>query len=113
MPRGCRYENPANGEASGLAIENMAETPTDQYVLSLPPQKDGPLLHFLKELPGWCIVGVFLVAFTTLWIVSHDDFVPRILDALMGAFLGLVVAQRPRPTFPADSTPQEQGVKTK
>jgi hypothetical protein len=60
--------------------------------------QDGKLLHFLKELPGWCIVGVFLFGFTTLWIYSHDDFVPRIIDALMGAFLGLVVSQRPRPS---------------
>lgn len=59
---------------------------------------DGVLLHFLKELPGWVVVSGALLFFTAIYMVRADDFIPRILDALIGAFLGLVVAQRPRPT---------------
>lgn len=61
-------------------------------------QVDGKLLHFLKELPGWVVVSAALVFFTGIYLARADDFIPRILDALIGAFLGLVVSQRPRPT---------------
>lgn len=59
---------------------------------------DGALLHFLKELPGWVVVSGALIFFTAIYMTTRDDFIPRLLDALIGAFLGLVVAQRPRPT---------------
>lgn len=65
--------------------------------LPVAPQ-DGKLLHFLKELPGWVVVSAALVFFTAIYLARQDDFIPRILDALIGAFLGLVVAQRPKPT---------------
>lgn len=58
---------------------------------------DGKLLHFLKELPGWVVVSGALIFFTAIYMTTRDDFIPRILDALIGAFLGLVVAQRPKP----------------
>lgn len=61
-------------------------------------QQDGAILHFLKETPGWVVVSAALVFFTAIYMTTRDDFIPRILDALIGAFLGLVVAQRPRPT---------------
>lgn len=66
---------------------------------TLPPcRQDGPMLHFLKELPGWVVVSGALIFFTAIYLTRQDDFIPRILDALIGAFLGLVVSQRPRPT---------------
>ncbi len=58
--------------------------------------RDGVLLHFLKELPGWVVVSGALVFFTAIYLTTRDDFIPRILDALIGAFLGLVVGQRTR-----------------
>jgi hypothetical protein len=61
-------------------------------------QQDGYLLHFLKELPGWVVVSAALVFFTGIYMTTRDDFIPRILDALIGAFLGLVVSQRPKAT---------------
>lgn len=62
------------------------------------PRTDGAILHFLKELPGWVVVSGALIFFTAIYLTRQDDFIPRILDALIGAFLGLVVSQRPRPT---------------
>ncbi len=61
-------------------------------------RQDGAILHFLKELPGWVVVSGALIFFTAIYLTRADDFIPRILDALIGAFLGLVVSQRPRPT---------------
>lgn len=80
----------------------MAETVT-------PPNRDGRLLHFLKELPGWCVVSMALVFFTVMYLNTRDDFIPRIIDALIGAFLGLVVSQRPKPNtnIQADSVNPE------
>ena len=60
------------------------------------PIKDGKILHFLKELPGWVVVSGALVFFTVIYLNTKDDFIPRIIDALIGAFLGLVVGQRPK-----------------
>lgn len=77
-----------------------------------PCQKDGKLLHFLKELPGWVVVSAALVFFTAIYMARADDFIPRILDALLGAFLGLVVAQRPKPTNINTDTLQTDSVTT-
>lgn len=78
-------------------IEPMIQqsTTTNTYPTPLP---DGKFLHFLKEMPGWVVVTGMLIFFTAVWSYSHDDFIPRILDALIGALLGLVVSNRPRPT---------------
>jgi hypothetical protein len=65
--------------------------------------QDGPVLHFLKELPGWVVVSCALVFFTGIYMTTRDDFIPRILDALIGAFLGLVVSQRPKPQTQIDN----------
>lgn len=71
-----------------------------------PPRRaDGALLHFLKELPAWVILGIFVVAFLTVWQLSHDDFIPRIIDGLVGALLTSIIAQRPRPTTATISPP--------
>ncbi len=58
---------------------------------------DGPVLHFLKELPAWCVIGIFVAAFLTVWQFSHDDFIPRILDGLIGALLTAIVSNRSKP----------------
>ncbi len=54
---------------------------------------DGPVLHFLKELPGWVVCFIALIFFTIVFIFTRDDFIPRIIDALLGGFLGSVVNQ--------------------
>lgn len=60
------------------------------------PQRDGYILHFLKEIPAWVILGMFTGAFLAVWQVSHDDFIPLIIDGLVGALLTSIVAQRPK-----------------
>lgn len=75
----------------GLII-NMAE---NSQVQQLPlPRQDGYLLHFLKELPAWVILGMFTAGFLIVWQFSHDDFIPRIIDGLVGALL--LSLQRPK-----------------
>lgn len=61
---------------------------------SMSHKQDGAVLHFLKELPGVVWVFVLLLFFTIVYINYRDDFIPRIIDALIGAFLGLVVSTR-------------------
>jgi hypothetical protein len=68
--------------------------------LTTSQSSDGWLLHFLKELPAWVIIFMFVVMFLVIWQLSHDDFIPRIIDALVGALLTSIVAQRPK-TSPA------------
>lgn len=51
------------------------------------PRQDGAVLHFVKELPAWIILGLFTGTFLAVWQVSHDDFIPRIIDGLIGALL--------------------------
>ncbi len=60
--------------------------------------RDGKFLHFLKELPAWCVIGLFVGAFLSVWNISHDDFIPRIIDGLIGALLTSIIAQKPRAT---------------
>ncbi len=69
------------------------------------PIQDGRFLHFLKELPAWCVIGLFVGAFLVVWNFSHDDFIPRIIDGLVGALLTSIIAQRPKqvPTINADA----------
>ncbi len=57
---------------------------------------DGRFLHFLKEMPAWCIIGMFVGAFLAVWQLSHDDFIPRIIDGLVGALLTSIIGQRPK-----------------
>lgn len=54
---------------------------------TIPTRPDGLLLHFLKELPAWCVLALFVAAFLGVWNYSHDDFIPRIIDGLIGALL--------------------------
>lgn len=61
------------------------------------PRQDGVIIHALKEFPAWCIIGLFVAAFLIVWNISHDDFIPRIIDGLIGALLTSIVGQRPKP----------------
>jgi hypothetical protein len=61
--------------------------------MNLEPRQDGSVLHFLKELPAWCVIGVFVGTFLVVWNISHDDFIPRIIDGLVGALLTSIVGQ--------------------
>jgi hypothetical protein len=67
-----------------------------ELIPQIAPRPDGTILHFLKELPGVVWVFVMLIFFTIIYLNFRDDFIPRIIDALIGAFLGLVVSQRQR-----------------
>jgi hypothetical protein len=69
------------------------------------PQPDGLLLHFLKELPAWCVITVLIVIFLGAWFLTHADFIPRILDALLGGLMTSIISQRPKPatTIKADT----------
>lgn len=55
---------------------------------------DGRILHSLKETPAWVVIGIFVVVFLIVWNISHDDFIPRIIDGLMGALLTSIIGQR-------------------
>lgn len=72
----------------------MAES---EITVANPPRQDGIVLHFLKELPAWCVIAIFMAAFLIVWQTSHDDFIPRILDALIGALLLSLQRQRAAP----------------
>ncbi len=60
------------------------------------PRQDGAILHGLKECPAWVIIALFVAAFLIVWNISHDDFIPRIIDGLIGALLTSIIAQRPK-----------------
>ena len=64
-----------------------------------PKRQDSSMLHFLKEFPAWCILTLLIGVFLTMWQLSHDDFIPRIIDGLVGALLTAIIAQRPRPNM--------------
>lgn len=66
--------------------------------MAVTPRVDPIALHFLKELPPWVVIGLFVAAFLVVWNMSHDDFIPRIIDGLIGALLTSIVAQRPKQT---------------
>jgi hypothetical protein len=70
--------------------------------LAVPARTDGAFLHFLKEVPAWFILGLFVGAFLLFYQFSRDDFVPRLIDGLVGALLTSIVGQRPKsaPTAP-------------
>lgn len=73
------------------------------------PQPDGAILHFLKEVPAWVVIGIFVAAFLAVWQASHDDFIPRIIDGLVGALLTSIVGQvrKPAPTINTDTVNTE------
>lgn len=67
---------------------------------------DGRFLHFLKELPAWCVLSILALGFAVMWQFSHDDFIPRIIDGLVGGILASVMGQRPR-TLPSTNIQAE------
>jgi len=64
----------------------------------LEQRQDGAVLHFLKETPAWCVIGLFVAAFLLVWNISHDDFIPRTIDGLIGALLTSIVGQSRKPS---------------
>ncbi len=50
-------------------------------------QIDGYILHFLKELPSWCILAILIGIFLFYYNLSQADFIPRIIDGLVGGLL--------------------------
>lgn len=71
------------------------------------PGRDGAILHFLKELPVWCVLVLLISIFLTVWQFSHDDFIPRIIDGLVGGVLTSLMTNRGKsstaPTVSADT----------
>jgi hypothetical protein len=56
---------------------------------------------------------MFTGAFLAVWQVSHDDFIPRIIDGLVGALLTSIVAQRPKaPAVPPATNITAETVQT-
>lgn len=62
------------------------------------PVQDNALLHFLKELPAWVILTVMIIIFLVYYHFAREDFVPRIIDGLVGALLTAIVGQAGRKT---------------
>lgn len=92
-----------------MAPDSPVGTLTSVPVATLEPprRQDGLVLHFLKELPAWCVLTLLIGIFLTVWQLSHDDFIPRIIDGLVGAVLTSIVGQRLRPNT-AQITPPTQ-----
>jgi len=59
--------------------------------------KDGWLLHFLKELPVPVWILIFTTMFMVTWILWQPDFIPRLIDGLVGALLLSLRINPPRP----------------
>lgn len=64
--------------------------------------QDGRIIHSLKELPAWCVLAIFVGVFLTAWYTSQADFIPRILDGLIGALL-LSLQRKPTTSATTDS----------
>lgn len=61
------------------------------YQPRLQREIDGAFLHFLKELPGWCILSILVVVFLAYFNFTNADFIPRIIDGLVGGLLTSIV----------------------
>lgn len=71
----------------------MAEETT---VLLPSVRPDGAFLHFLKELPSWVVLLILFGGVLTVYQFQRDDFLPRILDAVLGGLLTTLISNRPR-----------------
>lgn len=61
------------------------------------PRQDGVFLHFLKELPAWCVILSAFVFLVSMWYVTGgNDFLQRMMDAALGALLTSLVSNRLR-----------------
>jgi len=74
-------------------------------MVEAPRRQDGVLLHFLKELPAWCVISQLIIVFLAAWFVTQADFIPRIIDALLGGLMTSIVGQvrRQPPTTQIDT----------
>ena len=74
-------------------------------MVETPRRQDGVLLHFLKELPAWCVISQLIIVFLAAWFVTQADFIPRIIDALLGGLMTSIVGQvrRQPPTTQIDT----------
>lgn len=74
--------------------------PTKLIAPAVTPRQDGQALHFLKEFPAWCILLLLIGIFLGMYHFTREDFIPRIIDGLVGAMLTAIIAQRPRAQQP-------------
>ena len=66
-------------------------------LLPIQSHTDTGFLHFLKELPAWCVLSMLIVFFTGVFLWTSHDIFPRIIDALVGAVLTALVSNRTKP----------------
>lgn len=55
-------------------------------------------MHFLKETPAPVWILLFTVMFLGVWAMWQPDFIPRLIDGLIGALLLSMRVAPPRPT---------------
>jgi hypothetical protein len=60
---------------------------TESTTTVLPTCEDGWVLHFLKELPVPVWIFIFTSMFMASWVLWQPDFIPRLIDGLVGALL--------------------------
>lgn len=65
--------------------------PSSGYQPAMQRQLDGYILHFLKELPAWCILAILVGMFMFYFKLTSADFIPRIIDGLVGGLLTSLV----------------------
>ncbi len=66
------------------------------------PIQDGRIIHALKETPAWVVLGLFVAVFLAAWYIAAADFIPRIIDGLIGALL-LSLQRKPTNSATTDS----------
>jgi fructose-1,6-bisphosphatase/inositol monophosphatase family enzyme len=60
--------------------------------------KDTKTIHFLKEFPAWCVLLAVFVFVFIYYVMTHDGFIQRLVDAAMGALFTALVSNRPKPS---------------
>lgn len=66
-------------------------------------KQDGAVLHFLKELPAWCVLLIVFAFMCGAYLSTGDGFIQRLLDGSMGALFTALVSNRQRtPTVAAN-----------
>jgi hypothetical protein len=52
------------------------------------------LLNFLKEVPAWLILTAVFFSVLALYYISHDAFLQRLVDAVLGGLMGVLIGKR-------------------
>lgn len=66
-------------------------------------RQDGVVLHFLKEVPAYCVLFVVFSLMVAVYLSTNDPFIQRLLDGSMGAlFTALVSNRQKQPTVSAN-----------